>query len=446
MKLIDLKKILISGESESVEFKEKLNDSFYKTISAFANCNGGLLLLGVTDSGNIKGVDNSNRYLEDLTNRIVDKISIYPDIKVFNMDGNRIISVHVHHSVYPASYEGRYYERIGNTTRVMSAQKLKAVLFNGTSWDVMTNDAPFNEIDFNSVRRFIDLAVGYNRLSDISKKDSVKTVLNKLELVKDEKLTNAAVLLFGKNPQKYFINLCVRIGRFKTQATIIDDKWCKGNLFQQFDEALNVIKQMISVRYVINDIQREDIWDYPIPALREIIINALIHRDYFNVGNFTVIKVYDDHIWFFNPGGLPEGITLDQLKEEHSSCARNPLISKIFYMAGFIEQYGSGTVRVIDWMKEAGLPEPDFQETMGGFSVYFNKDVFNIDDLKKKGFNERQIRAVSLVRERGEISIAELQVIYPDLNRRTLYRDFQNLVDEGILKAAGDRKGRKYMF
>lgn len=111
----------------------------------------------------------------------------------------------------------------------------------------------------------------------------------------DGKLTNGAMLLFGKNPLKHFVNLCVRIGRFKTETTIIDDKWAKGNLFQQFEETLNIIKQFIGVRYEIKDIERKDIWDYPIPAIREAVLNALIHRDYFNVANFTLLKIYDDH-------------------------------------------------------------------------------------------------------------------------------------------------------
>lgn len=129
--------------------------------------------------------------------------------------------------------------------------------------------------------------------------------------MKNDKLTNGAILLFGKNPQEHFTNLCVRIGRFKTESMIIDDKWVRGNLFNQFEETLNILRQYISVRYEIKAFQREDIWDYPIPALREAVLNAIIHRDYFNIANPIVLKVYDDHIWFFNYGGLPEGITVE---------------------------------------------------------------------------------------------------------------------------------------
>jgi len=265
-----------------------------------------------------------------------------------------------------------------------------------------------------------------------------------LGLLVDGKLTNGAILLFGKDPQRHFINLCVRIGRFKTETTIIDDKWVKGNLFQQFEGTLNILRQYIGVRYEIKGIKREDIWDYPIPAIREAVLNALIHRDCFNIANFTVIKVYDDHIWFSNPGGLPEGITIEQLKRPHQSCLRNPLIAKVFYLAGYIEQYGSGTVRMVEWMKEAGLPEPEYKEEMGGFSVYFYKDIYTEENLRKMGLNDRQIRAVMYVKEKGEITNKEYQKVC-STSERTASRDLADLVTKEVFEQIGTTgKGTSY--
>jgi len=228
----------------------------------------------------------------------------------------------------------------------------------------------------------------------------------------------------------------VRIGRFKTETTIIDDKWIKGNLFQQFEETLNILRQSISVRYEIKGIEREDVWDYPIPALREAVLNALIHRDYFDIANFIVIKVYDGHIWFSNPGGLPEGITLEELKRPHKSFLRNPLIAKVFYLAGYIEQYGSGTVRMVEWMREAGLPEPEYKEEMGGFSVYFYKDIYTEDNLRKMGLNERQIKAVMYVKEKGKIANKEYQEIN-NISRQMATLDLSVLAAKGIFIRVG---------
>jgi len=326
----------------------------------------------------------------------------------------------------------------------MNPEKLRALLLRGKPWDSVTDDFSLEEIDSTTINHFIHLAVEKNRLTDVSLNEMPQVILEKLELMADGKLRNGALLIFGKNPQKHFTNLSVRIGRFKTETTIIDDKWVKGNLFQQFEETVNILRQHISVRYEIKGVEREDIWDYPIPALREAVLNALIHRDYFNIANFITIKVYDDHIWFSNPGGLPEGITIEQLKKPHQSCLRNPLIAKVFYLAGFIEQYGSGTVRMVEWMKEADLPEPEYKEELGGFSVYFYKDIYTEDNLRKMELNERQIKAVMYVKEKRSINLSAFKNLITHVSEKTLYRDLQDLVKKGVLLEVGVKKGRKY--
>jgi len=446
MNEIELKKVINSGETETVEFKASPNEVFYKTISAFSNTKGGIILLGVDRKGSITGVEPVSRVLEDLTNRIVNKLSIYPEIETMDIKGKRVIAFKVARSGYPVSYEGRYYERVGNTTREMKPERLRAFMLSRMPWDSVPGDFLFDEIDMETVNSFLRLAVGKKRLADISIDESPKTVLEKLELISDGKLKNGAILIFGKNPQKHFINHSVRIGRFKTETTIIDDKWAKRNLFQQFEETINILKQFISVRYEIKDFQREDIWDYPIPALREAVLNALTHRDYFNIANFILIKVYDDHIWFSNPGGLPEGIAIEELKKPHGSFLRNPLIAKVFYLAGFIEQYGSGTVRMVEWMKEAGLPEPEYKEEMGGFSVYFHKDIYTEENLRKMGLNERQIKAVIYVKEKGRITNKEYQDLN-EISKRTASRDLDDLVEKNFMRQIGvTGRGTEYIL
>jgi ATP-dependent DNA helicase RecG len=439
-----LKKLLASGETERVEFKEKLGESFYKTICAFANTRGGTILLGIGKKGEITGVEPSNKFLEDLTNRIVGKLSLYPEIATIDADEKRVIAVKVARAGFPISCEGRYYERVGNTTREISKEKLQALLLRSTPWDCLTCDFPWEEVDAETVGRFIRLATDKKRLADFSVNEPPEVILQKLELISDEKLTNGALLLFGKNPQKHFINLCVRVGRLKTETTIIDDKWARGNLFQQFEETLNILKQHIGVRYEIKDIERDDIWEYPIPALREALLNALVHRDCFDAANPIVIKVYDDHIWIFNPGRLPEGITIEQLKKPHRSFVRNPLVAKAFYLAGYIEQYGSGTTRMVEWMKKAGLPEPEYKDEMAGFSVYFYKDIYTEEDLKKVGLNERQIKAIMYVKAKGRITNREYWDLIGGMSRATMSRDLSDLTARGILRMVGVAKRQLY--
>ena len=257
--------------------------------------------------------------------------------------------------------------------------------------------------------------------------------------------TNSAVIVFGKNPQKYFTNAIVRIGRFKEEHIIIGDKFIQGNLFSQLEEAEEAIKGFINVRYDISgdSFKRKEIWDYPIKAIREALLNSVVHRDYFMSNRQTQIKIFDDYIWFHNPGGLPEGITIDDLMRLHSSFPRNPLIANVMYRSDFIEAWGTGIVRICSALLEAGLLPPEFKEEMGGFSVYFRRCV-DIESLTKgQDLNNRQKKAIEYVIANDEIS----NRIYQELNsvsRVTAIRDLNELVSMEILKRSGKGKAIVY--
>ena len=148
------------------------------------------------------------------------------------------------------------------------------------------------------------------------------------------------------------------------------------------------------------------------------------------------IKIFDDRTWFFNTGKLPEGIDLEQLKQPHPSIARNPLIVHVFYLAGFIEEYGSGIGRILEAAELHGLPEPEFKEEFGGFSVYFYKDIYSEEKLEKLGLSQRQIKAVMYVKENGKITNKELQN-YLSITKKTSSRELAALVKKGILEQKG---------
>lgn len=209
------------------------------------------------------------------------------------------------------------------------------------------------------------------------------------------------------------------------------------------DTLINAIKKHLNVRFEIKGIERKDVWDYPLEALREAVINALIHKDYLSTAEIQ-IKIYDDRLWIWNPGKLPKQLTIESLKTEHSSFPKNPLIASVFYYAGFIERWGSGTKRMIDLCKVQGLPEPEFKEEFGGISVYFRKDIYTEEYLRKLGLNERQIKAVMYVKEKKSINLSSFKTIVFEVSEKTLYRDLQELVSKGILKELGEKKGRKY--
>jgi len=325
-------------ESQDIEFKERWNDENLKTLCAFANGNGGVLFLGIRNDGTPVGVENPEELLETLPNKIRNNLGIVPDITLETLEGKKVIRIEIKSYEIPVSYRGRFYVRSGSTTQEISGYDLAKIIMKKLqiSWDSLPSEAGIEELDEITVEKFKEMA--QERLA-ISEKDSPQKILENLELMKDGKLTNAAVLLFGKNPQKYFLNSISRVGRFKSPTEVVDTIIIKGNLFEQVEALVNAIKKHINVRYVIEDIHRKDVWDYPLPAIREACINALIHRDYTNPAEIQ-IKIYDDHIKFWNPGKLPEGITIEDLKREHVSRPRNKLLAMVFYYAGLIEKVG----------------------------------------------------------------------------------------------------------
>lgn len=431
-------------ESQNVEFKKSWRDEYLKILCAFANTDGGVLYLGISDDGKSVGLQNPEVLLEILPNKIRNNLNIIPSVKIENIEGKDIIKIKVSPSEVPISYNGKFYIRAGSTTQEVSGMELAKIIMKKQklSWDSLLSEAGIDEIDEETILKFKNMAK--ERLA-ISQGDSIEKILENLELVKDGKLTNAGLLLFGKEPQKYFLNSISRVGRFKTPTEIVDTIEIRGNLFVQVEKLIEAIKKHINVRFEIKGIERKDIWDYPIPAIREACINALIHRDYMDTADIQ-IKIYDDHIWFWNPGKLPEGLTIEMLKGEHYSKPRNKLIAMAFYYAGLIERWGTGTKRMVELCREQGLPEPEFKEFGDGFLVIFYKGIYNEDYLKKIGLNERQIKAVLYVKERGKISLREYKSIIGELSSKTLYRDLQELTKKKILKSLGDKKGRVYVL
>ena len=433
-------------ESQNTEFKSIWKDKYLRIICAFANAEGGRLIIGMDDQGNLLGVENAKKLLEVIPNKVRNKMGIIPSVEIESRDKKDIIYISINPSSVPISYDGKYYKRSGSTTAELTGNELTSFLISkfGKTWDALASDAKLKDIDMDTINLFKNLAK--KRIPSISDMDSVEKIFTNLEFMTEEhKITRAGVLLFGKEPHRVFISAKTRVGKFKTETIILDTVIADGNLFNQLERTVEAIKKHLNVRFEIKGIERRDIWDYPIEAIREAVINALIHKDYLSTAEIQ-IKVYDNKIWMWNPGKLPEELTIEDLKKEHSSYPRNPLIANVFYIAGFIERWGSGTKRIIDLCKEQGLPEPKYKEEQGGFSVWFYRDIYTEENLRKVGLNERQIKAVMYVKERGKITNKEYQKVC-DISERTATRDLTDLVSREVLAQVGvTGKGTRYIL
>ena len=385
----ELLRIIKEGEGQSVEFKGSFSPDVGRTICAFANTNEGTVLLGVSDDGRVRGVsEGAEGKVAGIAHSC--KPSIYPKIDKVVHEGKLVLVVRVPHSEGTLhSFRNVVYKRIGASDMPLSAEEVIAFARQARviRFDNQFCDASLSDIDEAMVRRFVRFAIAHGRL-DIDPEMPTEEVLDKLELKEGNRLTYAAVLLFGKDPQRFVLQSEVRCARFKGKEalTFIDMKVLRGNVIEQIDSAEKFVMNHIRLSAEIKGFLREERWEYPLPAIREAITNAICHRDYFSTANVHV-SIYDDRIEVWNPGGLPPGLTVEALKGPHKSIPRNPLIANALYFIKYIERWGTGTQRMISEAVNHGLPEPELRETNGGFEVVFRKpeEAFVIDkDWLKK--------------------------------------------------------------
>ena len=274
---------------------------------------------------------------------------------------------------------------------------------------------------------------------------TTEEIFDKLHLTEDGQLKRGAIVLFGKDPCRFYPSVFVKIGRFaKDDADLRYQDVEEGNIIV----LLRNVLERLNHKYLIKQVTFEGMYrieksEYPVPALREMLLNSMVHRSY--MGSFTQMRVYDDKINLWNEGGLPEGISLEALKRSHKSKPRNLLIADVCFKGGLIDAWGRGTLSIIDTCKEAGLPEPELIEEDGGFMVTLFKNNLTKEQLKKLGLNDRQVDAILFFRDKGAITSSEYAERYK-ISDRTARRDLSELAEIKLLNNEGDTNLSKYIF
>jgi ATP-dependent DNA helicase RecG len=437
----EILKLIKKGESKTVEFKETFDNKAIETAVAFANTRGGQILIGVSDKGAKKGVQIGKETLIGWTNQISQGTQprIIPEVESSEIESKIIAVIQIKEfPIKPVSTKGRCYRRVGKSNRLMTPQDIAEMHLHstGTSWDKMPSpDATMSDIDPEKIKRYIRQSRDAGR-RDVGDREEPLEILKKLELVKKGKLTWAALLLFRKGTKYLRFQGMVHCGRFKEETIVIDNRMIEGTIIEQIDEAMDFIRKNISVKFVMTGKpQRDEVWDYPLEAIRESVINAVCHRDYTMPSN-TEVRIYDDRLTIWNPGGLPLGITMEDLLKPHGSVLRNKGIGAVLYDMGLIEQWGSGISKMQNLCSSAGIPVPHFEEYQSGFLVEFRKNIYTEEYLRKLGLNERQQKAVLHVKTTGKITNQELREL-TDVVIRTASRDLEDLVRKGVLVKIG---------
>lgn len=362
-------------------------------------------------------------------------------------DEHIYLEIRVVPSEVPISLHGVYHYRTGGTKQELKGAALQQFLLNklGKSWDDMAVDnSSLDDIDESVVRDFVTRAVKTNRTAPVSGDEPVVSVLRSLHLICDDgRLKAAAILLFGKSPLQFFPHAYFKIGRFgETDHDLKFQDVIEGNIFQMFERVLELLRtKYLQHKISYENFQRVETLDYPEDALREAVLNAIVHKFY--GGTSIQLSVYDDRLMLWNPGSLADELRLEDLKEKHASHPRNRKIADVFFKAGFIEAWGRGIAKMIDSCKAQRLPVPEFRLPEGGFQVTFYKDRYTAALLADLGLNARQVQLVTYLKKSKKVTNRDYQGLY-DVSRNTATIDLQDLVTKGILARFGRGAGVYY--
>lgn len=434
------------AESQNIEWKESWRDEYLKWICGFANAHGGKIYIGKNDKGEVVGIVGVKRLMDDLPNKIQTHLGIVCDVNLLHEEGKAYVEIDVKPYDVPISYQGKYHYRSGSTKQELKGNSLNEFLLKkaGKTWDdVIEPKAKLDDIDPAAIDAFKKGAKISKRMPFIADEEDLELILDNLLLIEDGKLKRAALLLFGKNPCRFFINAFVKIGRFgATDDDLRYQEVVEGNAFQLADKVLDVLDKKFLISPISYDgLQRVENWEYPYAAIREVILNAIAHRNY--MGAPIQISVYDERIIVWNEGSLPENMTIEDLKKKHSSRPHNQKVASAFFKGGLIEAWGRGTIKIINECKAAGLPEPLIENASGGISVTLFKNVITEEYLIDKGLNERQVKAVLFVKEKGKITNSIYRELF-EITEKTAFRDLEKLIKLDILKKEGEKKGTYY--
>jgi len=434
-------------ETQNIEYKSSWRDEFLRWICGFANAQGGTLFIGKDDKGNVVGVENSKKLLEDLPNKITSVLGIVCEVNLHETLQGDYIEIVVEPHPNPVNFKGEYHFRSGSTKQELKGAALDKFLLQkyGRKWDGVTiPNVSVAELKQETFDFFRKRGIRSQRLDETIMLDTNEQLLDNLQLIENSLLKRAAILLFHPKPEKFVTGAYIKIGFFETNTDLRFQDEVHGNLFEQIEKTVELlftkyIKAMISYE----DIYRIETFEYPKEAVREALLNAVSHKDYAS-GYPIQISVYADKIMIWNEGSLPDNWTIEKLLSKHPSKPYNPDIANAFFRSGYVEAWGRGIEKITSQCIEAGLPVPLFNIEGNDFWTIFRKDRYNEQSLRELGLNERQIKAVLYVKKKGRITNLQFLEINEGITDRTALRDLDFLIEKGVFNRIGEKKAAYY--
>lgn len=429
------------SETQNIEYKSSWRDEYLKWICGFANANGGTIFIGKDDSGNVVGISDSKRLMEEIPNKVKDTLGILVDVNLHKTKQGEFIEIVVEPYPYPVNYKGQYHIRSGSTKQELKGAALDKFLLQkkGKRWDgVPVPKVSVKDLKQETFEFFRKRAFKSQRIDEDSLTDSNEHLIENLQLKEGEYLKRSAILLFHSNPEKFVTGAYIKIGYFQSDDDLKFQDEIHGNLFEQIEKTMDLLfTKYIKAEISYEGINRVEKFEYPKEAVREALLNAVAHKDY-SGGVPIQISVYSDKIIFWNEGQLPENWTVKTLLEKHASRPYNPDIANALFRSGYIESWGRGTIKIIKECKQAGIPEPVFSYDSSDISVEFRKNIYNEKYLQSLDLNERQVKALLYLKEKGKITNSDYQTLN-DVSRETATRDLKELIDKQLIKPSGQK-------
>lgn len=470
----EAQKLIKAGETHTVEFKESLSlrDEIGEGISALSNTSGGVIFVGVTDNGEVLGVQIGKKTIEDLANFI--KINTdnhaFPKISVADIEGKSVIIIEIKESdEKPVFFRGKAYARIGKSRHQLSASEIRKLAKESgpkIHWDEQPCEgASLSDIDKEKIRLFKERYKEANKTELQGSGEDILKGLGCMKIVGGYAVpTNAGILLFGKEPQKFFPQSAIRIAIYPgtTVGTEhIDIKEFEGDLFSQVDDAEKYILRYVYSPSVMKTgrIEREEVPQYPYFALRELIVNAVVHRDYSITGSKAIIKIFSDRIEYQSPGALPRGITPKNIVKEQ--FLRNHAIGKVFSKIKYIEEMGEGWDRIMEEVKNHPLkpPMPKIEDT--GASVIItlfsaklpapieetavNEWLTKVNARLAEELSDKDKEIISFAIKNAKITSADCQKLL-GVSRVMANKYFGRLIKKKVLVKKGSGKFTYYVL
>ena len=442
----ELQALIKQGESFNLEFKESASDNFGKEMCAFANANGGKILIGVSDDGKIKGITDSNRIRSQIQN-IAHSLNPHFNVEIDVVDKVFVVKV-AEGKDQPYSFKGQYFIRHGSNSQQLDREGIREFFeyVGFTPFDEKPNkNFNFeNDLDVYKLKRFLEKA---HISKPLSKK---KEILDNLSLMKSGFVKHAGVLLFCHRITKFFFSATISCVLYqdKTKYKILDKKEYDADLYSNYENALLYLKAHLNTEYIIKGGPREEKLELPEESLREAILNAVGHRDY-SLQSSILIEIFSDRVEITNPGGLVKGLTRKDLGKK--SLSRNNLLFGLMQRMGLVEKVGSGIARIKKGMKDYTLKPPVFDINDNWFTVVFKRQKRFILGKSKLGENglvdrlvdrlvENQRKILEIIRENPYVSKRELAEEI-GISTTAIDKNISKLKELGLLKRVGPDKG-----